>query len=327
MRSYPEKVSYVVELIKKNKVKALLLYGNEKMRLKSYVERLTNLLNWQKKIVDYSELSEDVDFNSIFGNLNLFYQKEIIVVENVPTSINKYFLNFLSSDSVFNLVVLVSEKIKSDSSAKKIFDTKTELISVAFYQQNFLKRDIVDALKPQLIKDVALLHLEQVISKDYFSAIESIERLKILTYGKEYITLEDIKKLSVNNYNTSLDDICFYLGFSDAKKYFFHLKQNTEIGANIMLILRCIVRYYTNLYEVISSVKQNEIAVKFLKPPIFFKSIPNFIKLANYITIEKVKKTLSVLHNTESVFKINKVFSSTNLLESIYYRVNTINYK
>lgn len=316
------------------KYTAILFFGNDDSlilnKIKLLESKCTDPANSFEKItLDLSAIEEDLSilYNET-ASLSLFNKKKFIVIENVPNAISKNLKDFISNCDSQEIIVFKAGLLPPSSSFRKLFESEEKLASIACYP---LERDAIKSLVLQKLEEhkVKLLneHIAYIVSNlrgEYSTIISEIEKILLYAENNDYIKLEEIKNIisspsEKNSYDPLISNI-LKQNFIAAD---YELKKLTDSGLHLVAITRNIANYFVKLLKVKILIAQGEnetTAMDSLKPPIFFKSIPDFkIGIKNYTApiLIRIIEELTILEMNLKSKNINPEL----LWEKFYYRI------
>lgn len=311
------------------KYTAILFFGNDESLILNKIKVLENKSTVEKIVLDFPAIEEDLSvlYNET-ASLSLFNKKKFIVIENVPNSISKTLKDFILNCNSQEIIVFKAGSLTPASSFRKLFESEEKLASVACYP---LEQDAIRSLVLQKLEEhkIKLLneHITYVVSNlrgEYSTIVSEIEKLLLYANNNVDIKLEEIKNIisspsEKNSYDPLISNI-LKQNFIAAD---YELKKLTDSGLHLVAIARNITTYFVRLLKVKTLISQGSseaAAIDSFKPPVFFKSVPDFkIGLKNYTTpmLIKIVEELTIL---EMDLK-SKNISTELLWEKCYYQL------
>jgi len=310
--------SYLVEnniQIIKNKL--VLVYGENiglinELKIKIVEKHKTNrilrfnqddLINNQEKI--YNEINND----------SLFEDKKIIFIENVNDKIldvAKIILNKTND----NFIYLFTDLLDKKSKLRNWFEKEKNVDVIPCYKDN----------------DAALNKLIQEKLKNYSGLTKEVINFIIENCSQNRIKVtNEINKINTYFYNKPLniDQLIKLINLKEDEN-FSELRDSSIAGEkkttnnllNSMNIENDKVFYYLSLMNLrffklmtVLENKQNlEKSINDLKPPIFWKDKPAFIKQANLWNLKKINLALNKNYEVEKIVKTNSSINKTIIL-------------
>ena len=315
--------SYLIEqninLLDKN----LFLFYGENLGLKN---ELKDKIKFQNKNAEIINLSQDdiisnIDnfFNEIL-NISLFDEKKIYFINQVNDKILDA-IKIIEPKIDSQKFYLISESLDKRSKIRNYFEKSNNCGVVACYIDNEIsfKKIIIERLKNykgvtteniNLISDKCNLNRDKLnneLDKIYTFFLEkNIDRNK----------LEILLDNKINNDFSLLKDEAFNGNKIETNK----LLSDTIIDSEKnVLYLNIINQRLLKLNEIFKLIGQTSLekAIDMLKPPIFWKDKPAFLKQAKKWNMNKIKKILNKTYNIELEIKSNSIVNKNILLKKL----------
>jgi len=315
--------SYLIEqninLLDKN----LFLFYGENLGLKN---ELKDKIKFQNKNAEIINLSQDdiisnIDnfFNEIL-NISLFDEKKIYFINQVNDKILDT-IKIIEPKIDSQKFYLMSELLDKRSKVRNYFEKSNNCGIVACYNDNEIsfKKIIIERLKNykgvtteniNLISDKCNLNRDKLnneLDKIYTFFLEkNIDRHK----------LEILLDNKINNDFSLLKDEAFNGNKIETNK----LLSDTIIDSEKnVLYLNIINQRLLKLNEIFKLIGQTSLekAIDMLKPPIFWKDKPAFLKQAKKWNMNKIKKILNKTYNIELEIKSNSIVNKNILLKKL----------
>jgi DNA polymerase-3 subunit delta len=315
--------SYLIEqninLLDKN----LFLFYGENLGLKN---ELKDKIKFQNKNAEIINLSQDdiisnIDnfFNEIL-NISLFDEKKIYFINQVNDKILDA-IKIIEPKIDNQKIYLISESLDKRSKIRNYFEKSNNCGVVACYNDNEIsfKKIIIERLKNytgvtteiiNLISNKCNLNRDKLnneLDKIYTFFLEkNIDRNK----------LEILLDNKINNDFSLLKDEAFNGNRIETNK----LLSDTIIDSEKnILYLNIINQRLIKLNEIFKLIGQTSLekAIDMLKPPIFWKDKPAFLKQAKKWNMNKIKKILNKTYNIELEIKSNSIVNKNILLKKL----------
>lgn len=315
--------SYLIEqninLIDKN----LFLFYGENLGLKN---ELKDKIKFQNKNAEIINLSQDDIINNIDNflneilNISLFDEKKIYFINQVNDKILDA-IKIIEPKIDSQKFYLMSESLDKRSKIRNYFEKSNNCGVVACYIDNEIsfKKIIIERLKNykgvttenvNLISDKCNLNRDKLnneLDKIYTFFLEkNIDRNK----------LEILLDNKINNDFSLLKDEAFNGNRIETNK----LLSDTIIDSEKnILYLNIINQRLLKLNEIFKLIGQTNLekAIDMLKPPIFWKDKPAFLKQAKKWNMNKIKKILNKTYNLELEIKSNSIVNKNILLKKL----------
>jgi len=315
--------SYLIEqninLLDKN----LFLFYGENLGLKN---ELKDKIKFQNKNAEIINLSQDDIINNIDNffneilNISLFDEKKIYFINQVNDKILDA-IKIIEPKIDYQKIYLISESLDKRSKIRNYFEKSNNCGVVACYNDNEIsfKKIIIERLKNY--KGVTAENINLISDKCNFNRDKLNNELdKIYTFFLEKNIdrnqLEILLDNKINNDFSLLKDEAFNGNRIETNK----LLSDTIIDSEKnILYLNIINQRLLKLNEIFKLIGQTSLekAIDMLKPPIFWKDKPAFLKQAKKWDMNKIKKILSKTYNLELEIKSNSIVNKNILLKKL----------
>ena len=315
--------SYLIEqninLLDKN----LFLFYGENLGLKNEFKDKIKFQNNNAEIINFSQddIINNIDnfFNEIL-NISLFDEKKIYFINQVNDKILDA-IKIIEPKIDSQKFYLISESLDKRSKIRNYFEKSNNCGVVACYNDNEIsfKKIIIERLKNykgvtteniNLISNTCNLNRDKLnneLDKIYTFFLEkNIDRHK----------LEILLDNKINNDFSLLKDEAFNGNKIETNK----LLSDTIIDSEKnVLYLNIINQRLLKLNEIFKLIGQTSLekAIDMLKPPIFWKDKPAFLKQAKKWNMNKIKKILNKTYSLELEIKSNSIVNKNILLKKL----------
>ena len=315
--------SYLIEqninLLNKN----LFLFYGENLGLKN---ELKDKIKFQNKNAEIINLSQDDIINNIDNflneilNISLFDEKKIYFINQVNDKILDA-IKIIEPKIDSQKFYLMSESLDKRSKIRNYFEKSNNCGVVACYIDNEIsfKKIIIDRLKNY--KGVTTENINLISDKCNFNRDKLNNELdKIYTFFLEKSIdrnkLEILLDNKINNDFSLLKDEAFNGNKIETNKLLSDTIIDTEKN---VLYLNIINQRLLKLNEIFKLIGQTSLekAIDMLKPPIFWKDKPAFLKQAKKWNMSKIKKILNKTYNLELEIKSNSIVNKNILLKKL----------
>ena len=315
--------SYLIEqninLLDKN----LFLFYGENLGLKN---ELKDKIKFQNKNAEIINLSQDDIINNIDNffneilNISLFDEKKIYFINQVNDKILDA-IKMIEPKIDSQKFYLMSESLDKRSKIRNYFEKSNNCGVVACYIDNEIsfKKIIIERLKNY--KGVTAENINLISDKCNFNRDKLNNELdKIYTFfldkNIDKNKLEILLDNKINNDFSLLKDEAFNGNRIETNK----LLSDTIIDSEKnILYLNIINQRLLKLNEIFKFIGQTSLdkAINMLKPPIFWKDKPAFLKQAKKWNMNKIKKILNKTYNLELEIKSNSIVNKNILLKKL----------
>ncbi len=286
-----------------------LFYG-ENIGLKDEIKKKIRekFKNYEQINFNQDEIIKNEALEEQIYNVSLFSKNKVIFVNEISDKIRKKIIEIAENPQDSIKIFLFAENLERKSTLRSHFEKNKNTSIIPCYQDN--QRTLTEYLRKSLdgftgINQEIINLLIKNSGFDRKVLNNEIEKIKVLFLDKR-IKLEKLEKLINNPYNLDFDklrDSCF-----EADKN----KLNYNLG-NIVLQNEDAYFYLNNLslrIEKLSKLqnqykidKNMEVAIENVKPKVFWKDKPIFIKQVEKWNLEKLEKAKKILIDTEIKMK------------------------
>ena len=306
-----------IEVIKNN---VALFYGENlgliqdfKTKIRKHYTKFSILKYTQDEILK----NETLIYNEI-RNESLFENNKIFFLDNA----NDKLLNFLEKILPFvsnNKIFLYSGILEKKSRLRNFFEKQKKVDIIPCYQdsQQTTKSLIVESLKGY--SGLSSININIILNgcgTDRIKLRNEVEKIKRYFENKSIEKKELLKLLNLSendNFNFVRD-----AALNGDKVSTNKLLENTNIEAEkSTLYLSSIASRISKIEEIIKNNDDVEKSINLIKPPIFWKDKPNFIRQANIWDLQRIKKASNKIYDTEIQIKSNSISSKKLLLKKL----------
>ncbi len=315
--------SYLIENNISNLKENLVLFYGENLGLKNDFKKKIRILNKdQYEIVSLTQ-DEVLNNNSFLftevTNISLFEKKKIFLIDQANDKILNI-IEELKPKLEEHKIYLFSELLDKKSKLRKSFEESNETGVVPCYQDNeiTLKKIILNELKDyeglttiniNLILDNSVMdrsklnnELEKI--KLYFNdkRIET-EKLDILLNDKVYDDFNILKDEAFIGNRIKTNSLLSETNFEESKILFYLNIINVRLN---------------KIYEVVANKnKKLEDCINSLRPPIFWKDKPNFLKQTKIWSTVKLREMMKRTYKLEVQLKSNTIIEKKILIKKL----------
>jgi len=313
---------YIVEKnVDEIKENIVLFYGENngkkedlKKNIKQKKRNLKISRNFQNEILK----NEDLFLEDLF-NKSLFDDTKIYFIENVDDKILDLVQNFI--DKIDDQkIYFFSDILDKKSKLRNYCEKNKKVATIACYNDNEISlRKIISSNLDQL-NGLTLNIINIIINNSQMDRVKlnnELEKIKSFFFNKK-INEDDLLKL------LNLEENDDFQALRDAalngnKKEMNALLNSTIIeNEKFVLYLNMINQRLLKLKEVATMDNQSiEKKIEALKPPIFWKDKPNFIKQAKYWNNTKIRAMLNKTFNLEIKIKTTSFILKDILIKKL----------
>ena len=316
----------LLSALKQGKIKGLVIYGPDKGMISFACNSIAKSLAKNIETLTYQELlAGGIDIT--LNNASLFGDSNIIKITNMPTSIDVNLKNILLAGPR-HIPILIADELAPSSSLRKFFETEEQFAALACYNEdeNNIRKIVASKVVAggRTISSDAIAYIAHHLIGDRYIIENELEKLLLFTHDKTNITLNDVEQVISASIVASPDMLCISFAKGDAKRYFTESSRLLAENISIVWIIRALIRYYINLYIVSSMIEGGtsaETAISSLKPPIFFKYLPDFKVILSKTSKQKIISILSVLNKAEKESKSSS-YSAENICDDLFFNAH-----
>ena len=315
--------SYLIEqninLLDKN----LFLFYGENLGLKN---ELKDKIKFQNKNAEIINLSQDDIISNIDNfvneilNISLFDEKKIYFINQVNDKILDA-IKIIEPKIDSQKFYLMSELLDKRSKIRNYFEKSNNCGVVACYIDNEIsfKKIIIERLKNYkgvTTENINLISDKCNLNRDKLN--NELDKIYTFFLGKniDRHKLEILLDNKINNDFSLLKDEAFNGNKIETNKLLSDTRIDSEKN---VLYLNIINQRLLKLNEIFKLIGQTSLekAIDMLKPPIFWKDKPAFLKQAKKWNMNKIKKILNKTYNIELEIKSNSIVNKNILLKKL----------
>jgi DNA polymerase-3 subunit delta len=216
------------------------------------------------------------------------------------------------------MLIVKADNLKKTSKLRKLFENNAQCYALACYEDdaksmmrlidNFMKENNISINRD--IKN----YLMQTLSTDRMISFNELQKISLF-YANDDNTpnLEEIKNLLNDASSNNLQKMNESVMYGNTTKSSNIVSKLLSEGNNPISILRSLINYLKRLQKVKVEMKKGnnfDTAIKFLRPPLFWKDKENFQQHCLRWPLNKIERNLSQLLDTEIDCKTNSKLSS-----------------
>jgi DNA polymerase-3 subunit delta len=310
MRIYPKKFLSIAPSITNSAICAVLLYGPDKGMIECFIQDIKQILSLNLRKIDVANIA-NINLAQITNSISLFMQKEIIVLKNFGSSLTKENKEILGAP-LGNFLIIVADELSSTSSLRQFFEKHQHLASIACYPDShedikFVISAYMQKKGKSLTRD-AMFYIQANVNIDRQFLYSELDKLCLYCHDSSIITLSEAKQTVSVWRSSSVDKMCIAFIKKDADTYFNELDELCKNSSPEILMIRSLMKYYTNIFIVkqkMAAGSSLDEAVKSLAPPIFFLYVEQFKELVTKTPITNITYSLQQLIKAEIALKSN----------------------
>jgi len=259
---------------------------------------------------DPARLADEMGAQSLMGGRRLVRIRD--AEDNTAAAVSNLFTQLPAGDS---FLIVEGGDLKGTSPLRKLFEGAEIAAAIPCYEAE--ARDLLrlasDTFKEHKISasQDALTLLSTLIASDRGVARQEIEKLVTLAGEGGKLALEDVAQAIGDSATLDMDDPAWAAGDGNFDQLDRSLERLYGDGISTIAILRAAQRHFTRLFEVAASTEPMGIAIKSLRPPVFWKDADRFERQAGIWKRSQLELVLQRLHQTEAECKTTGLRDTT----------------
>ena len=304
-----------------------LIYGSNREKINLYLERIASIyLHYNRQYLDFSNLEQVDILKQEILNHDMFSQKKIFVIDvPYPEKVFKKVENISSNKVINTKIIFKASELKKNSKFRILFEKSSSFACLPCYENNQteIKQLIKKTIKSENLKiDENLLNAMVVFfHQNKCNITNEIEKIVIFMKSNQKLDEESFLKISNTNNNFELENLVYAIVSGELKKLdiLFRLKNRNNFS-NIVVVNSLVNHLYKLIYfkEKYALTGSKHMALKSLKPPIFFKYEDEFITQSKFWTIALIQETLKKLFYVEKKLKTQTSFK---YIEFVFFSI------
>lgn len=311
MRFYSSGLNDLLRKIESGAISKILIHGSNQGFASTATEQIIKKMNLMVSTFTAKEITAN-KLRTIANNQNFFGQKELIKITGSSAALNKEMKEMLINEQFHNIICFTHTDALPPSGIRKFFEDQKDLASLGCYydNENTIAKIILQqcAKHKKNIDEDALFYLKSHLKGDHQIIKSELNKLFCYTHDQGIITKDDILATLSRDLLASGDEMCIYFAKKEPKKFIHEVAKLKEQNKNEVLMIRALIRYYLNIYQVSLRVEDGENtdrATKTLYPPIFFKYVDDFKQILRKTSASDAINCLKHLQQAEINYKTN----------------------
>jgi DNA polymerase-3 subunit delta len=252
--------------------------------------------------------------------VSMFNNQKIIIIDNPIDKNVELFEEIFFTLPHNTLILLISSNLKKTSKIRKFFEKSKNFFACANYEDDLKSisqqiQNLEKNIGKLLDKDIKS-YLSQNLSSDRMISKHEIDKIYLLYYGNNTTPkLEKVKLIFNDSADLGLNKISQLAFSGQPNKVSLSLNKIFEEGVNPVAVVRTMLNYVQRIQVTQVALKKTndfESAIKFLKPPVFWKDKDNFKLHCKKWPINETVINFNLLVDTELDCKSN--YNLTNIL-------------
>ena len=301
----------------------ILIYGPNEGLIRDHIGKIKNDY---LSDVDFEEVSitgKSLDLNpdtlaTSANSISMFNSYKLIILETLKDKNMSELESVIGSAPAQTMLIVKADNLKKTSKLRKLFENNAQCYALACYEDdaksmmrlidNFMKENNIS-----IDRDIKN-YLMQTLSTDRMISFNELQKISLF-YANDDTTpnLEEIKNLLNDASSNNLQKMNESVMYGNTVKTSNILSKLLSEGSNPISILRSLINYLKRVQKVKVEMKKGsnfDNAIKFLRPPLFWKDKENFQQHCLRWPLNKIERNLSQLLDTEIDCKTNSKLSS-----------------
>ena len=301
----------------------VLIYGPNEGLIRDHIRKIEGDY---LSDVDFEEISitgKSLDLNpdilqTSANSISMFNSYKLIILESLKDKNMSELENVIKSAPTQTMLIVKADNLKKTSKLRKLFESNTLCYAMACYEDDAKSMmKLIDNFATEnnisIDRDIKS-YLMQTLSTDRMISFNELQKISLF-YTNDDATpnLEEIKNLLNDTSSNNLQKMNESVMYGNTTKSSNIISKLLSEGNNPISILRSLINYLKRLQKVKVEMKKGsnfDTAIKFLKPPLFWKDKDNFQQHCIRWPLNKIEKNLSQLLDTEIDCKSNSKLSS-----------------
>ena len=221
-----------------------------------------------------------------------------------------------------SFLVLSAGELSPSSKLRILFETNKRLAILPNYLDDnenltkLIKQALINA-GIKRISDEILLFLRNKLGEDRSTTKMELEKLSLYLYGKNEITIDDVRNCIMDSSSINLYDLPIIVAEGNVKRLSKVLPRLLSEGYSPVQLLKLVLNHFKNLLIMVSE-KDNGKSISEIitgaRPPIFYKLKPSYEKQIKFWTTDSIMKVIIEVNKTD--IKLKTMFLSQDVLLS-----------
>ena len=300
----------------------ILIYGPNEGLIRDHIGKIKS--DYLSDI-DFEEVSitgKSLDLNpdtlaTSANSISMFNSYKLIILESLKDKNMSELESVIGSAPTQTMLIVKADNLKKTSKLRKLFENNAQCYALACYEDdaksmmrlidNFMKENNIS-----IDRDIKN-YLMQTLSTDRMISFNELQKISLFYANDDTApNLEEIKNLLNDASSNNLQKMNESVMYGNTAKSSNILSKLLSEGSNPISILRSLINYLKRVQKVKVEMKKGsnfDNAIKFLRPPLFWKDKDNFQQHCVRWPLSKIERNLSQLLDTEIDCKTNSKLS------------------
>ena len=301
----------------------ILIYGPNEGLIRDHIRKIKS---YYLNDVDFEEVSitgKSLDLypdilETSANSISMFNNYKLIIIESLKDKNMSELENVINSAPTQTMLIVKADNLKKTSKLRKLFESNSMCYTLACYEDdaksmmrlidNFVKENNIT-----LDRDIKN-YLMHTLSTDRMISFNELQKISLFYANADTVPdLEEIKNLLNDTSSNNLQKMNESVMYGNTKKSSNIISKLLSEGNNPISVLRSLINYLKRVQKVKVEMKKGsnfDTAIKFLRPPVFWKDKDNFQQHCVRWPLNKIENNLSKLLDTEIDCKTDSKLSS-----------------
>jgi len=246
------------------------------------------------------------------ASMSLMGGRQLIRLNHVSKDIGKLMTEMWEhhADKCENFLLITAGDIKKTNGLRKLFEKDNQLAAIACYHDD--SRDLAGIIRAELqqrginAEADAIAFMAAHCQGDRMVVRSECEKVALFLGNDTQLTLGDVQAVIGKTTNSTLDDMTHAIMDANFKQLNSHFTKAMQQNIEPIAMLRHLLRYISRLSVVIDACQAGDTmdaAIKQLRPPLFFKTAPQFKKHVQRWQPKDRWRMVALLYEAEQCLK------------------------
>ena len=317
MKIQPREIAQFLKKPDSNNIQAVLIYGVDSGLVRERSRAISKELMGEKpdpfnlaEITGDQLKSDPAILRDELGAFSLMGGRRLVVMRDIGDKATSVITSAFENLSTTTYLIIEAEELASSSSLRQLFEKQANFAVIACYHEE--GRDLEGLITQTLAsfglrasRD-AMVYLSNNLGNDRMITKSELEKIAVYMGQEKEVTLEIAMLLTSNNASESIEDLCHAVALGKPQEAHNLLTHLLHEGVQAVAIIRTLLKHFQKIDLALGYMKSgqsSEQAIKMLRPPVFYKSVPLMEKALARNNASKIATTLNFLLKAEKDLK------------------------
>ena len=314
----------------------MLIYGPNEGLIRDNINKITqDLINkdeYEQSYFNAKDLDDEPHaLDNAIRTVSLFYKSKLIILDSIKDKHCKIIEGILTNPPQQIVIILKSDNLTRSSKIRKLFETEDKCYALACYDDD--QKSVIKNIETFLSQSG--LHIDrdiknyliQSLSNDRMVSKQELEKIQLYYNDtNKKVNLNEIKILLNDSSSQNLSKMNETVMYGKTSKSSKIINKLLSEGVSPISLVRSLINYIMRIHKTKIEMKKGnnfEVAIKSLKPPVFWKDKENFQQHCNKWPLKIVEEKISKLLETEISCKLNSKLADSYCEKSILLIANS----